>query len=229
VRAAGTSLGYVDPSKPTEPHADPYTSIPRSRQGDEEPLVGEVIPKGVPLGRPAVYAEQENAPGAAPPPSGPPVAPPKKRGRLRTAFIVVAALAVALCLGGLAAGYLIYDKATKPDTTTPTGSLDQYLEAKFVSRDPLKIENFVCASPSLDEMNAMLDKIEALEKKFNIHIDVERSGYQVDTVNNKSTIKATLKVLVPEEQGQVSESHESWTFSLVNQNGWRVCGAHQER
>jgi len=88
----GISLVKVEPSKPGEPRVDQQASIPRSRDGTEEPLVGEVIPKGVPLGRPYVNAQPQAA-AAAP--------QVKKGGRLRTIVIVILALAVGLCLGGL--------------------------------------------------------------------------------------------------------------------------------
>ncbi len=111
------SLGRVDPSKPTEPQIDPQTSIPRSRDGADEALVGEVIPKGVPLGRPTVNAEPQQPARPAPP-----------KGRLRRAFVVVAALAVGLCLAGVVVGYTLYDKATTPDRSSPAVTLQQYLD-----------------------------------------------------------------------------------------------------
>jgi hypothetical protein len=71
---------------------------------------------------------------AEPQAGGPPSAP-KKGGRLRTAMIVIAALAAGLCLGGMAIFYITYDRATTPDRSSPANALQQYLEMKFENRD----------------------------------------------------------------------------------------------
>src|SRR5205814_1869178 len=81
-----------------------------------------------------VDAEPRGRPPSAPS-SQPGPAPPIKKGRLRRAFIVIAALAVGLCLGGVAITYALYDKATTPDRSSPILVVRQYLSATFDERD----------------------------------------------------------------------------------------------
>jgi hypothetical protein len=206
----------VDPSKPTEPQIDPQTSIPRSRDGADEALVGEVIPKRVPLGRPTVNAEPQQPARPAPP-----------KGRLRRAFVVVAALAVGLCLAGVVVAYALYDKATKPDRSSPAVVLTQYIDTKFGTRDEARIKNFECASPSLTEVDQLFADLRDREQRFNITIQVTTSDFNVVSDGDKATIDATVKIAVPEDNGGLSRSLQQWQFSLVDSGGWRVCGAHR--
>src|SRR5207248_11389626 len=52
-----------------------------------------------------------------------------RRRRAMRQFLVVGLCFVALlCLGGVAVGYLFYDRATKPDLSTPEHVTRKYLE-----------------------------------------------------------------------------------------------------
>ena len=140
--------------------------------------------------------------------------------------IVAAALAVGLCLGGAAVTYILYDKATTPDRSSPSVVLTQYIDTKFETRDEVKIKGFECTSPSLGEVDQLFANLRTREQQFNITIQVSASDYTVSTSGSRSTVDATLKVAVPEENGQLSRSLQQWQFTLVDENGWRVCGAH---
>src|SRR2546423_11431564 len=59
-----------------------------------------------------------------------------RRRRAMRQFLVVGLCFVALlCLGGVAVGFLFYDRATKPDLSTPEHVTRRYLEAFLVDRD----------------------------------------------------------------------------------------------
>src|SRR5262249_8661914 len=150
--------------------------IPRSRQEPEAPLVGEVIPKGVPLGRPAVDAQPRDTPR---------VRPPGKGRTLRTVLIVLGAVALAVGLGGLGVGFIWYDKATTPERGTPVVALEQYLDAKFTNRDPSRAKLFECGGPRLANIDGLLGELEDRERQFGVAIDVRWSEFVV-TVNGNS-------------------------------------------
>ena len=99
----------MDPSKPNEPSIDQGRSIPRSRPAEDEVLEGEIIGKDEPLGRP----------GPVPPPS--PTPPKRGLGLRKTLLLVVAVVAVGLCLGGSITAYVLYDNATRPERGDPSG------------------------------------------------------------------------------------------------------------
>jgi hypothetical protein len=218
VGRSSTSLGGVEPSKPTEPPSDQPPSIPQPRHEPEAPLVGEVIPKGVPLARPTFNAQPQGAVGPV---------PPRKGTRLRTVLIVLVAVAAAVCLGGLGAGYLLYHKATEPDRSSPTVVLEQYLNAKFSTRDDVRARSLECGSPNLGAIDAMLADLQAREQSYGITIQVSSADLNLVVTGDKATIGANLKISVPEANGGTSRSVQPWQFSLENAGGWRMCGAHQ--
>jgi hypothetical protein len=210
----------VDPSKPTDPPLDQPHSIPRTRQDADEVLEGEILPKGATLGRPTANADPRMAP--APPPR-----PPKRRGgRLRTILIVALALSVGLCLGGLAYGYLVYDKVTKPDRSSPTLVVRQYLSATFDTRDALTAARFTCQDPSsMTEVQALLKWVKDQEQKYDIHIQVQWTGMSESVNGDQATVPTDLRIQVPESNGQISESIQHWSFGLRGASDWRVCSA----
>jgi hypothetical protein len=139
---------------------------------------------------------------------------------------VVAALAVGLCLGGVAITYVLYDKATTPDRSSPTVTLVQYLNARFGDHDDAKARGFECKSPNLAELDQLSGDLRYREKTFGVATEVA-SAEPRETVNGDNAgITAYLKVTVREPTGQASRSVQSWQFSLVRQGGWRLCGAH---
>src|SRR5438067_2772103 len=94
---------------------------------------------------------------AAPPTVGQPEQPsvPSLTERLREArarrrramrqFLVVGLCFVALlCLGGVAVGFLFYDRATKPDLSTPSLVTRKYLSAYLVNRDDVAATQYQC-------------------------------------------------------------------------------------
>ena len=211
-----TSLVQVEPSKPDEPQVGPPGSNPGSRPGSDEALVGEIIPKGVPLG------------GPPPGPQSMPAPPPVKKGRIgRTVLVVLASVAAFLCLGGLLTGYLLYDKATTPDRTTPTGTLEQYLNAKFATRDVARVRLFQCDSSDLATIDQLLTQLEGVERRFGVRATVTSSDLVVTVDKDNAKIRANLNIVIPEENGQDSRSTQIWDFFLAHDDSWRICRAQR--
>ena len=202
----GTNLDDVDPSKPTEGELNKSTSIPRSRQGSEEALVGEIIDKGIPLSRPVVDAEPKN--------------PPRKVGKIRTAFIVMLSVSALICLGGLVVGFVWYRSASEPDRGTPTVTLEQYLDAEFNTRDEMIVKRFECNSPSLSTLDQLLDDLIRRENQYGVSITVHSANLDVVQNHGSSVIKADLKISTSNER-----EIQRWQFNLIDQAGWRVCAA----
>jgi hypothetical protein len=231
VALGGDNLGRVDPSKPTDPKVDPSTSIPRSRPRSDEVLEGEVIPKGAPIGPRTMPSEPV---GPAPGLYDTPVsaarraeeAKPRRKGRVRRVFVVVAALAVAFCLAGVGVAYILYDKATTPDRSSPSVTLQQYLDEKFENRNEQKAAALVCQSPKLDAVDAMLTDLKSREAKAGVTIDVKSSDVVVTQTGSNAGIDANLKISTT-VNGVEQRDIEKWHFDLVKESGWRVCAAAQ--
>jgi hypothetical protein len=205
----------VDPSKPNEPSIDQGRSIPRSRPADDEVLEGEIIGKDEPLRRPD------------PVPPSPPRPPKRGLGVRKTLLIVVAVAALGLCLGGSITAYVLYDKATQPDRSTPEGVLEQYVDAKFSSRDDIRAKLFECSSSDLADVEAALTAVKERESRFSIKVTVKPVSYDVDVRDKEANVRVTLKVLVPENDGRETVSLQEWRFSLKHDRSWLICNAKQ--
>jgi hypothetical protein len=157
---------------------------------------------------------------------------PAPRARGRTLRIVLASvlggLAV-LCVGGLGTGYLLYRKVSEPDRSTPGVVVRQYLDATYDDRDELKAARFTCERPAnIRETQQELADLVSREKRFDIRITVGWENFTTQANKATATVGVRLKIAVPEENGQPSESFQQWTFSLRHQSsGWRVCEAHR--
>jgi hypothetical protein len=212
------SLGNVDPSKPNDPRADRAQPIPRSRPADDdvhEVLEGEIIERGVPLGRPQ--------PGPPPSPPRPPTKPGKTR---RTVLWTLLGIVALICLAGSITTYVLYSKAAEPDRGNPTATLRQYLDARFNSRDVGRANVFVCQSPNLSAINNAIDDIEKREAKFSIRIRMFTTDMRLTAQTERSaTVYVEITVEIPEEGNRSSGEVYTWEFGMVRTDGWRVCSA----
>lgn len=204
----------MDPSKPNDPQVDQGQPIPRSRPANEEVLEGEIIDRGVPIGRPG------------PPP--PPEAPPKKRGRTRrTVLWTLLGIAVFVCVGGLGIGYIYYDKATAPNTDTPGRALEEFLDERFNNGPPERIRQLVCSSPNLSEFDALVDDLAASEAQSGEVTKANASALDIQYTSDDRVQIETDLVLTAGPQNHAKVARERWHFDLVRESGWRVCGARQ--
>jgi hypothetical protein len=141
--------------------------------------------------------------------------------------ILVASLST-LCAGGSLAGYIWYGKATTPDRSTPDLAVRQYLQATFEDNDAGRARLFTCSQPdSLTEVQGTLADIHQRETRFGVKIVVAWEGFSTAEQGRNATVSLNLLIRVPEANGSTSESIDRWTFNTVNDDGWRVCGAHK--
>ena len=208
------SLLCVDPSKPHEPSIDQGRSIPRSRPGNDEVIEGEIIGKDEPLGRP----------GAVPP--RPPEAPKRGLGFRKTLLLVIAVVAVGLCLGGSITAYVLYDKATQPDRRTPRGAFEEYLDARVNGSTPERLGLLVCRSSDLREFDNLVTALEAREADSGLDIQIGTADTQIiEIASDRAAAETTIVMTVV--QGSARQDRQHWRFELADEDGWRVCSARQ--
>ncbi|MEV8513412.1 hypothetical protein [Dactylosporangium sp. NPDC051484] len=206
----------MDPSKPNDPSVDQSQPIPRSRPGNDEVIEGEVIDRGVPIGRPRT----------APPPSVPPVPPRNRPSTRRTVLLVLAAVTALVCLGGSLTAYLMYSKAAEPDRGSPTATLRQYLDARFNKRDVTRANVFACATPDLSTVDKALEDVEQLETKFSIAITMFTSNMVVTKqASDSAAVRVRINLEIPEHDSRKSIQAQEWQFGTVRSSTWRVCSA----
>ncbi|MER7420280.1 hypothetical protein ABT346_26440 [Micromonospora peucetia] len=155
------------------------------------------------------------------PPSPAPV-PERPRRRLRTVVTVVASVVVALCLGGVAAGYVLYNRAAAPDRGSPDVAVVNYLQAALVSRDQNRALLFTCdgSLPSIDGLRAQIERREQeLGSSFSINVESI-----VVAMNSSSAATVTAVIRRSASVDGVQQSlTDPWRFEVKDIDGWRVC------
>jgi hypothetical protein len=130
-----------------------------------------------------------------------------------------------LCLGGLAAAYLIYDDATGPDRSAPDVVVDNYLRAFLVDRDDARADQYVCREgPDLVDMRALRNDIEAREQRHSVRIVVSWSSLQVEPSDNGRTVTTDVRRTIADGS---ERAQDRWRFEVVERDGWRVCAARR--
>jgi hypothetical protein len=116
--------------------------------------------------------------------------------------------------------YIFRDAATP--RLTPEETVDRFLAAVFVANNPERLSGLVCAS-----WNAQ----DALTRTAGqIGTDARASWDEISVVSS-DTRRATLRARVGlRYRDDVRPSaYQQWHFSLVNEDGWRVCEARPFR
>ncbi|GGQ43489.1 hypothetical protein [Couchioplanes azureus] len=168
---------------------------------------------------------QSTNPPAQPavPPPAQAAAPPKPANR-RTRLILAMAAGILslLCLGGVGVFISIYDEATKIKRTAPDAVVDNFLRAYLVNRDDQQASLFTCKEPELSLLKAFRDDIQSREQRFSIGIRVDWTSLTVSTEGGQTLVSTDIRRTISDGSERTTDG---WRFPLVDQDGWRVCGA----
>jgi hypothetical protein len=154
----------------------------------------------------------------------------RRRRAIKQFLIVALCFATLLCLGGIAAGFYFYDRATKPDLSSPVLVTHRYISAFLIDRDDRAAERFQCANPSgLHEVKALRDENDNNQRTQGVSYAYGIGGV---TESDRSGDTAHLSVVLmvsmnSQRQQKPLHEQEHWEFTAHNENGWRVCGAHE--
>ena len=172
---------------------------------------------------------QEPSPVPQPPASEPVVPPagvarPKlKSRRVRLWLAMGLGLMLLLCLGGVGVVVSLYDGATQIKRSAPDAVVDNFLRAYLVDRDDKEASLYTCKSGlELSSLRAYRNDTVSREKDFSVGIRVSWSSLTVATNGDKGTVTAELTRTTADRSGREANS---WQIDVVNQDGWRVCGA----
>ncbi|WP_433388333.1 hypothetical protein [Micromonospora sp. KLBMP9576] len=155
------------------------------------------------------------------PPSPAPV-PQQPRRRLRTVLTVVASVVVSLCLGGVAAGFVLYNRAAAPDRGSPDVAVVNYLQAALVSRDQNRALLFTCGN-SLQPVENLRAQVERREQELSVSFSINIENVVV-TMNGPTvaTVAAVIRRSASVDGVQQSLT-DPWRFQVEDRDGWRVC------
>jgi hypothetical protein len=154
--------------------------------------------------------------------------PPRRSGRFQTrrarlALALAAGIMTLLCLGGVGVFIALYDEATEINRTEPDAVVDSFLGAYPVARDDNEAKLYQCETGGdFSQLSQYRDDTVSREQEFSVGISTSWSSLDVQTTGSTGTVSVDLTRTVASQAGRDSSS---WRFAVVDQDGWRVCGA----
>ncbi|MCP2326268.1 hypothetical protein HDA40_004775 [Hamadaea flava] len=146
-------------------------------------------------------------------------------GRLKRGILVAGGV---LVVGALILGVLTlraYHEATKIDRSVPKIVVRNYIDAFLVRRDDQRVALFTCSDGS------------ALESIISLREQLVREETAGDVTTRVVLTRSTeldggrrVDVELQLNQGsglQTDRRTQHWLFRMVDEDGWRVCGAEQ--
>ncbi|MEU4214469.1 hypothetical protein [Actinoplanes sp. NPDC026623] len=165
-------------------------------------------------------------PQPEPPQPGPVPARPQgkpRNRRLRLLLALGTGIVALLCLGGIGVFVSSYDEATKIERSKPDTVVDQFLRAYLVNRDDHEAELFTCKNGlNLTRIEAFRTDLQSRESRFSASIQVVWEGLTVSTSGTRGTVDVDLTRTFADDSEQLTTP---WQFSVVDEDGWRVCDA----
>jgi hypothetical protein len=174
-------------------------------------------------------------PAAVPGPAGPvaaPSLPPPVEGkrpnrRLRLWLAMGGGILALLCLGGVGVFVSLYDGATAIKRSEPDAVADSFLRAYLVDRDDQEVALYTCkAGSDLTAIAALRTELVNREKQFGVKVNVSWGTLTVSgTTADKRSVSTNLTISGTKDGETLSRRIETWAVAVVDEDGWRVCGA----
>jgi hypothetical protein len=132
-------------------------------------------------------------------------------------LIVIGAFAAVVASAAIF-GFVVYNRATAIDRSTPTVVAEQFLGASLIDRDAGRVSLFVCDSwPATDALAATTMPPGA---------SVSWDEFTVVPEDDGAIVSVNVRFSIDQE----SVTHfgiESWRIRLEERDGWRVCSVER--
>jgi hypothetical protein len=148
-------------------------------------------------------------------PPAPAPAQPRRRRSGRVLLVLAAILVGVLVVGGGAA-FVIYDRATAIDRSTPEVVAGQFLRATLVDRDPARVSLFVCRQWSAQ------DAIREADPPADPKVFTMWGDYASRVSGNIADVDVNVQFSFA-VGGNAGRDIQLWVLHLEKQDGWRVC------
>lgn len=141
----------------------------------------------------------------------------------RLVVLLIAGAVALLCTGGAGVAFIAYRDVTEPDRSSPDVAVSDYLRALLLERNDTRADLYTCASTArLRTIRDFRDEIEARERQYSIRIVVSWGALTVQESPGGTTVTTEISRTISDG----SEKYlEDWRFDVVDEGGWRVCGA----
>jgi len=143
----------------------------------------------------------------------------------RLLIVLSGVLAVVLAVGGVA-GYIYYDRGTRPNRSAPDVVVDNFLREYLVHRDDAQARQYFCRSQTgLSELAAFRADLERREEQFAVKIAISWGPLMMSQASNAVIVDTTMTLTTRTQNGP-QEQQSEWRFLTRHESGWRVCEAH---
>ncbi|MFG1884225.1 hypothetical protein [Micromonospora sp. NPDC049102] len=178
-----------------------------------------------PAGSQVSRVPAQRTPSEQLPPAPPTPAPQPRRRRLRTVLIVVGGVLGLLLLGGVATGFVLYNRAAAPDRSAPDVVVDNYLRAFLVDRNDARANLYTCEGRAeLGPLRELRLEVEQRESKFDVTVRITWGPLTRSPSSDGESVATTLTIAGSSDGVPRSSRREDWTFNVVKSgSGWRVC------
>jgi hypothetical protein len=141
----------------------------------------------------------------------------------RLVLLLIAGAVALLCTGGAGVAFVAYRDATEPDRSSPDVAVSNYLRALLLERNDTRADLYACGNDGgLTAIRAFRQDIEARERQYSITIVVSWGALTVQESPGGTTVSTEISRTISDG----SEKYlEDWRFDVVDESGWRVCGA----
>ncbi|MFI5493335.1 hypothetical protein [Actinoplanes sp. NPDC051859] len=141
---------------------------------------------------------------------------------------LVAGIVSLLCLGGVGVFISLYDEATEIKRSAPDAVVDNFLGAYLVNRSDQEAELYTCKNPDLTGIAGLRSEMLKREEAFGVAVSVSWESLRVaGSGAGPRSVSADLTIAGSSSGNVVSRRTETWTFDLVDDDGWRVCGSRK--
>lgn len=139
-------------------------------------------------------------------------------------LIVVGGVLGLLLLGGVATGFVLYNRAAAPDRSAPDVVVDNYLRAFLVDRNDARANLYTCEGETqLDSVRSLRSDLLAREQELDVTILVSWGSLEVEDHGKAASVVTTVRRSATVDGIQQSLT-DTWQFDVKDQEGWRVCG-----
>ena len=139
--------------------------------------------------------------------------PARQTSRAPLIFALLS-IVVALAAGGL----YLFRQVEKSPSLTPEETVSAFLSAVFLSADPQKASSVVCSN---------WEPADAIARTSSAVPDGAHVSWGdlkiVTNAESRVTVRGSLGIRMPDDSRP--SSFVQWRFTLVDEDGWRVCEA----
>jgi len=144
----------------------------------------------------------------------PPPSPGRRTFRQNKLLLIILILCGLLAVAGGGVAFLLYDRATEIDRSTPAVAVEQFVYAAFVDKDSDRVELFTCPQWTKE-------RTAEVQGRFDPEVKVTLADAAVQSQQEQQAVVTARMRLVFRD----FVDFQDWRFELVEDNGWRVCGA----